>query len=229
MLILPSTFKPDSGGFAPFVRSLSSGQALDGTEQIQTQLHDRWTAAFQFSLRSSTQILAMRSFVTQMRGRSNTVALPTFDLRAPWAVDAYGVIQNPKWARSRSLDDTPYEDDAGLVDSLIAATLNASAAINATSVAINIATGSAPSPGMQFSLGNRLYAINSVASVGSVHTCGIWPWLRVAATSGDTVNFTSPKCEMRFATDGEGQDVFSGLTARRFGTVTLRFDEVAPS
>src|ERR1044072_4311720 len=227
MLTWDDTLRPISGDYAPFVRSLSGGQSLSGFEQVQPQLHDRWNATFQFNLRTQAQIFAMRAFITQMRGKSNTVALPTFDLRAPWAVDAYGVVHDPKWARSRGLDGTDYEDSAGLVDSLIAATLKASAAINATSVAINVATGSAPTAGMKFSLDNRLYAINSVASVGSVHTCSIWPWLRAGGLAGAAVNFTSAKCEMRFATDGEGQEAFSSLTARRFGMVTLRFEEVA--
>lgn len=225
----PAILCPRSGAFAPFVRSLSGGPALDSTEQVQPQLHDKWIAVFEFLLRTSADVLAMRSFVTQMRGKVNSVALPNFDLRAPWAVDAYGVERNAKWARNRGLDGTLYEDSVGLVDSLIVASLNASAAINATTVAFNIATGSAPTPGMQFSLGNRLYAINTVSSAGSVHTCGIWPWLRAAALIDATVNFTSPRCEMRFATDGEGQEAFSGLTGRRYGPVTLRFEEAAPT
>lgn len=229
MLTWDDTLKPISGGYAPFVRSLSGGQSLSGIEQIQPQLHDRWTATFQFSVRTLAHILSVRSFVTQMRGKYNTVALPTFDLRAPWAVDAYGIVHNAKWARDRSLDGTPYEDSAGLVNSLVDATLNVTAALNATSVEINIATGSAPSAGMMFSLGNRLYAINSVASVGDVHTCEIWPWIREAVTTDTVVNFTSAKCEMRFASDAEGQEVFSGLTARRSGAVTMRFEEVAPT
>ena len=221
--------KPFDGGYSPSVRSLSGGQSLSGFEQIQTQQLDRWMASFSFSLNNTVHVRRMRAMLTQLRGRANTVALPSFDATSkPWVVDTYGRTHDPKFARDKSLDDTVYADDAGLIDDLIASSVAVAAAVNATTFRIAMTTGSAPLAGQRFSLGNRLYSIDEVTFVsGVLYDLDIWPWLRVAASVSDVVNFTSPVCEMRLASDNEGADALRALRLGRFGSITLNFDEVA--
>jgi hypothetical protein len=228
MLAFPAILRPASGGYSPVIKTLSGGQSLSGTEQVVSTLNDRWQASFTFPVRSSDDVLALRAFVTNMRGRVNTVSLPAFDGgRAPWRTDEYGRLITPRSKRNPSLDGTLYADAGNLADTLITASLIGDTAAQATSIEVHIPIGGALKPGHLFSIGSRLYSVLSVTGSGAFYTIGIWPWLRVAAGNSAPINFTSPACEMRFASDGEGADVLKSLSQMRSGAVTLNFDEVA--
>jgi hypothetical protein len=225
MLNFPAGLRPIGGGFAPFAKTNSGGQSLSGFEQVVDSLSDRWTAGFSFKISTSADLLRIRAFILSMRGRANTVALPGFDnSRAPWAV-VNGIAQKPSVMRTRSLDGTAYADAANFNDSLITAFLGGAYPAMATQISISMAKGSAPLPGHLFGLGTRLYSILDVTG-SNPYLCDIWPSLRVDATT-PFVNFTSPVCEMRFATDNEGADALKGLSQLRLGTVTLNFEEAA--
>jgi hypothetical protein len=227
MLTFPTALRPVGGGFAQNVKSISGGQSLSGFEQVSSSVSDRWQASYKFPVNRNDRVLALRAFILSMRGRANTVALPMFDnRRAPWAVNQYGITQTPAVRRNRALDGTAFADASNFNDTLIIASLSASAAVLATSVSIGMTLGSAPKPGHFFSIGARGYSILSVSGSGP-YIVEIWPWLRVAATAGVTVNFTSPVCEMRFASDNEGAEVLKGLDLFKFGSLTLNFDEAA--
>lgn len=227
MLTFPAGLRPISGGFAQSVKSVSGGQSLSGFEQVASQLSDRWMASYQFRIRNDADVLAFRAFVLSMRGRANSVALPAFDLaRAPWQVDAFGRKITPGLRRNPQLDGSPYADPPVLRTGLISAKLPAGALLNATTVSVDMVTGSAPQPGHLFSIGARLYSVLSVSSSGP-YSLGIWPWLRADAAIDAAADFATPVCEMRFASDSEGADALSQLAQLRSGTITLRFDEVA--
>jgi hypothetical protein len=229
MLTFPSGLRPIAGGFINYAKTLGGGQSLSGIEQVASTMNDRWQASYRFPVRTDDDVLALRAFVMSMRGRASTVALPMFDLaRAPWAVNAQGIKQTPGAVRTPSLDGTPFADAANLRDGLIRASITSLAALNAIQLSVAVAAGSAPRPGHFFSLGTRGYAVQSVTGAGP-YTLEIWPWLRVAASSGQSVNFTSPVCEMRFATDSEGADALKSLDQLRFGSLTLNFDEASPA
>lgn len=230
MLAFPTTLpKPVSGGFAQSVKSLSGGQSLTGFEQVQSSMSDRWTASYTFSINSDARVLAFRAFVLSMRGRGNTVLLPAFDLaRAPWALDGFGRKQTPGLFRNPQLDGTPYQDPANQRDGLIAAQVRIDAGLNAGALDIQMTKGSAPQPGHLFSIGNKLYSVLTVTAMGGTrYIIGIWPWLRTDVAAGAAINFATPACEMRFASDGEGADALSKLSQLRFANITLTFDEVA--
>lgn len=232
MMAWPAVLKPINGSFAPFVRSLSGGQSLSGFEQVQPQLHDRWGAEFMFAVRNSEQLLAMRSMLTALRGRAGTISVPSFfdraRERAPWPDNAYDAPLTPNYLRRKRLDESSFADTQNLYDGLIIAQLVAPAAINATTVSVFIVRGGTPRPGQRFSIGSRLYEITAATlASGTTYTLAIWPWLRAAAGTLESVNFSSPVCEMRLASDGEGVDALRSLTLGRFADVTLQFDEVA--
>jgi hypothetical protein len=232
MMAWPSVLLPSGGGFATFVRSLSGGQSLSGIEQVQPQRHDRWRAQFMFPIRREAEVLAFRALVTGMRGRAGTVLLPAFDkARAPWPV-VFGVRQTPSVVRTRALDGTVYADSDAMVDALIAATVSKPAALNATRIRVTFTAGGEPLPGYRFSIASRMYEILSVSGLslaGQTYQFDIWPWLRTDVSAGTAVNFTSPKCEMRFQTDGEGADALLALEGLRTADATLRFDEASAS
>jgi hypothetical protein len=226
MLTFPSGLNPVSGGFAQSVKSLSGGQSLSGFEQVTSQLSDRWTASFSFNINSDARVLAFRAFVMAMRGRFNTVLLPVFDLaRAPWALDAAGRAITPSAARSPRLDGTVYADASTLRAGLISAQMDSFAPLNATAITIDMLVGSAPQPGHFFSNGNRLHTVLDVSGTGP-YTIDIWPWIRADTIVGTPLNFAAPVCEMRFASDTEGASALTSLEYMRFGTITLKFDEV---
>lgn len=198
MLSWPSDLPlPFDGGFAPFVRSLSGGQSLSGIEQVQPQLHDRWQASFAYHINTDARVLALRGLLFAARGRANTIALPAVELSA-------GIAKS----------------------NVTGATVQTNAALNATSVDIHVGAG-VPKVGNLFSTPTaKLYGIQAVTALGgNVYRCTIWPWLRAALTATTALEFASPVCEMRFASDEEGADALKTLHLGRFGDVTLRFDE----
>jgi len=230
MIAWPPSLKPFNGGFAPSVRSLSGGQSLSGFEQVQPQLHDRWAASFAFYMRNPASVTTMRAFLSQLRGRANSVALPAFDTSSkPWEIDPVtGLPNNLARARKRKLDNTVFADAPGLVDALIIAELASNVALNATAAQIHVTKGGAPVAGQRFSLANRLYSIDDVTVIGGgVYGVTFWPWAREVVAVNAPVNFTSPRCEMRLADDAEGQDAMKAMALGRSGQVSLNFDEVA--
>jgi hypothetical protein len=309
MLDWPQNLCPIAGGYAPFVRSLSGGQSLSGFEQVQPQMHDRWSAAFTFRVRGKADIFLMRSLLTQLRGRAGTIRVPTFEAaRAPLTASTPGApaipgapigtaVTNPQFIRRwPELRNTQYEfsalpsitgvatilaadrvsfaaDPASALPAVgnsivlaginrritrisgtgplifaiepaltvapgtlatpatlgsVAATVNANAALNATSLDIHVTVGGAPLAGNFFSIADKLYVINGISTLSAgIYRCAIWPWLRVAATAGDLVNLATPRCEMRLASDDVGAEALRSLTRRSFGQVALQFDEVA--
>jgi hypothetical protein len=196
---------------------------------VTSSLADRWQASFTFRIRNQDTLFALRSLLFGLRGRSGTVLLPTFDRHAPWAVDDYGRTISPGFIRRRVLDGTPYADPESIVDTLIAARVTVAAAMQATSLRVQITKGGTPLAGHLFAIGSRVYGIESVAAVGAgIYALGIWPWLRADVAANTAVNFTSPACEMRLTSDGEGADALKALDVLKFATVTLNFDEAAP-
>lgn len=227
MLTWPTTLKPNAGGYAPFVRSLSGGQSLSGTEQIVPQFHDRWQAKFVFALNRNDRVLALRALLAALRGRANTIALPAFEhARAPWPIDSYDRTLGPAFRRTRPLDGTIYADPPGFNDTLLTVTASAGAPLNATEISITT-NGEAPTPGHLFSIGARMYVCQAVEETDTDDTYDltIWPWLRAELLFGTVINFTSPACEMRLAGDTEGAETLTGLQSGRFGIVSLSFDE----
>ncbi len=385
MLTWPSILCPSSGGYVPFLRSLSGGQSLSGFEQVQPQFHDRWAASFQIAIKTAEQNLAARSLLTQLRGRSGTVGLPLFErIRPPRAADTPGSpigtsVSNPVFASRLSVYGSPigtttvnpvvavrwpklegtayeYSTVAGLTGSVLIEDINrarftasgsvqpsagqyitldgerrriisletdgsdrllyffptinatladqyttisgitgtavieganrvkftptgtqpavgqyvtliavrrkingilndgsdrilqvapgftigsstpgaltaataADADLNDTTIDIDFTVGGPPVPGTRFSIGTRLYQADTIEDLGSgVSRCTIWPWLRADVASGTTVNFTTPLCEMRLASDQEGVDALRSLDLLKFGTVSLAFDEAS--
>jgi hypothetical protein len=188
---------PFAGGFAPFARSLSGGQALDGTEQVQPQLHDRWQAGFSFHINTVPRLLAMRGLLFGLRGRANTVALSAVEM-------------------SQGVSFT----------NVTGATVAANAALNATVLDVQVGAG-VPKVGNLFSTpAAKLYGIQAVTALGGgVYRCTTWPWLRAALTSATALEFANPVCEMRLASDAEGAAALEAVTLGKFGDITLRFDE----
>ena len=231
MIAWPAALKPNNGGFGQLVRSLSGGPSLSGFEQVVPQMTDRWQARYQVPVRNREQMLAMRAMLSNLRGRTGTVALPAYENRyAPWHKDQYGRWRTPKTMRTRDLDGTPYADPANIDDTLITATVVNAVLAGATAIdiTINVGYGDPVRPGNRFSINARLYEIIGVSQVGLNYHVTIWPWLRFQVYHGTVVDFTSPVCEMRLASDDQGQDAMQSLDVMKYAAPVLQFEEAAP-
>lgn len=222
---LPDNLKPYRGGYAQTVRNLGGGQSITGFEQVVGTMQDRWSASFTFAIRKDAQVLALRAFLMQCGGRRNQLVLPAFDLaRAPWQIDPYGRPVTPKFARKPVLDGTQYEDPGYLRRNLIQAVTSEDAEQRATVVEVLMTVGSKPTPGQYLKIRTRMHAVQSAAGSGP-YVLTIWPPLREDIASGTAVDFSTPSCVMRLASDVEGQDALRSLDGLRHADVTLNFDE----
>jgi hypothetical protein len=235
MIGWPAALKPNGGGFGQLVRSLSGGPSLSGFEQIVPQMTDRWQARYQVPVRSRDQMLAMRAMLGQLRGRSGTIALPAYENRyAPWRTDQYGRRFTPKYVRTRALDGSLYADAANINDTLITVTVLTPAAAGAVEVNLRFSSAGRPQLGNRFSINARLYEIIDLLHYGGDEAGGtdwratIWPWLRFAAAASAVVDFATPVCEMRLASDDQGQDAMQSLDVMKYATPVLQFEEAAP-
>jgi hypothetical protein len=230
MIAWPALLKPNNGGFAQMVRSLSGGPSLSGFEQVVPQMTDRWQARYQVPVRSRDQMLAMRTMLATLRGRAGTIALPLNENRfAPWRTDQYGRRFTPKYVRTRPLDGSPYADPANINDTLITATVINAASWTASTLNLRITVGDPPRPGNRFSIKARLYEIGTVTALGGTdYTVTVWPWLRFAVAAGAVADFTTPVCEMRLMTDDQGQDAMQSLEVMKYASPVLQFEEAAP-
>lgn len=221
----PALLKPLSFGFWLENSDQSGGVSMLGNEQFVASPGQRWRASMAVNIRSNEQILALRSLLAQLDGRFNDVLLPGFDgKRLSWPVDSEtGVSLKPRNTRDRTLDGTAYEDPEIPSESQITATLNASAALRATTIAINVAQGGTPLAGQRVGIASRLYELATIVStVGTVTTATIRPPLRAAASSGASVLFTRPVCLMKLL---NGSEALTRLESMRFANVDLQFQE----
>jgi hypothetical protein len=230
MIVWNSLLKPNNGGFGQLVRSLSGGPSLSGFEQVVPQMTDRWQARYQIPVRNRDQMLAMRAMLSNLRGRTGTIALPAYENRyAPWRTDQYGRRFTPRYVRTRALDGSPYADPLNINDTLITATIRDAAPAMATNPVLRITQGAAPQRGNRFSINTRLYEIIDLSPIDATdYYIIVWPWLRFAVAAGTVADFTTPICEMRLISDDQGQDAMQSLDVMKYAAPVLQFEEAAP-
>lgn len=210
--LLPAIF-PRAAMFHPENTSRSGGGSISGAEQIVVSPTARWRARLSGPVVTENAVLSWRAFIGGMNGRAGTVLVPKFE--------HYG----PRDANGKRLDEQHsvlYGDDGlfnenglnfdltgwGQDDSTVYATLAANAALNATEIVVDYAEGiDGIRPGQYLGIGQRLYLAHSVwqEDVGDPTHIRFTPWLRAAASAGDTVIIDKPVCLMRFASDATGE------------------------
>lgn len=104
--------------------------------------------------------------------------------------------------------------------------VNANAALGATTIVLNLTSGSAPQSGQPFSIPgasyDRAYRIVGTPSLSGGHyTCTINPPLREAITTSSVPNFNTPKLTCRLATDRELETGVDDYAARTLAKVTF--------
>lgn len=226
----PDALKPQDFGYYHLDVDISGGAGVGGNEQFVLSPGPRWGASGTWHIRNEASVRAWRALRSQLKGRANAAVLPNYDgRRLSWPVEsATSRVVTPKVAHQLAgtlgLNGTAY---AGLeipAAAEINATVNATAAARATTVAINKTQGGTILAGQQFGItADRLYEIATIVSVaGAVTTVTIWPPLRAQATAGTVVRFTRPTCLMRCLNLNDELRKLEGL---RFATLNLEFVE----
>lgn len=198
------------------------GAGTTGQEQVVASPTGRWTASVTFNVFSGSEeqaVLAYRSLIR--RGRAAVFAVPQYDDRGP---SGYAGLSQPRQGVPHS-DESRFADGVGYGQRLASATFAGSVALNATQMLISIGTGLILTEGMRFSTpDNRLYEIDEVLAWdgGNTWSVRIAPWTRAAYATGTELNFDTPLCRMRLATDDTGM---LSVSTRSLSNPTIEFVE----
>ena len=183
--------------------SRSGGQTYTGVEQVVASPGMRWEGKLSFPQMDRATLLNWRGFVAAMQGRVGSVLVPVFEAgRQPWPV-RYGRRITPDYVRFPRLRGTPYAIDAAN-DPVIQVATRA-AAMNATSLTLDVALAGLIQAGHRFSIAGSLYEIMQADQNedGSI-AVDIRPWLRADIPAGTSCEFAMPVLTARFKTDAEG-------------------------
>jgi hypothetical protein len=223
----PNVLKPTSFGYKYLDADISGGRSVSGGEQFIASPGPRWSAEMTLPIFRDDQVLAARALRTQLRGRSNPVALPNFDgRRLSWPVEAKtGRVLTPSTASelegTRGLTGTDYAGWEIPTASEIVATVRTAALAGATYLKMTLTQGGPVLPGQQFGLGQRLYEIEAESELDGVEVRFLPP-LREDAPVGTAVLFTRPTCLMRVM---NLNDELGALEMMRYATLNLQFVE----
>lgn len=225
LLNWPAALTPGMVEFFVDARNRGGGPSLSGREQVVDSLASVWRATLgDIAVNSRAQLFAARALVAALSGRRNPILVPTFERgRAPFPVDRYGRTLNARTLRTPSLDGTAYADPISLLDDQVRAEVAVGGAQFGQEISIRMLAGSAPQAGHYFGVGQFLHLITRVVSTaGAVTAVECAPAFRAAIPAGAIVNFTSPVCRMRLASDDQGR---LPLRLNRHGMLALEFIE----
>lgn len=207
--------------FARKLLSRSGGRTISGIEQVVQSSSEFWIASIGFKIRNGKQILAYRALQARQWGRAAEWIIPacpqpSVPLEPPLADYSW----SDDWSEDFSIGPAPTIVPPG--EGALITTL---AARGARSVTMEFQDATfTPLPGMFFSIGDRLYSIGTVTPSGvRTFTVTFAPGLRAAAPVDAVVEFSSPRCLMRLATDDEGQ---LDLEQLRMSEQKLNFVEI---
>ena len=153
---------------------------------------------------SPDNVWAWRALEAMLDGGSTAMIVPMREERffpAPTGPAGVPLLSND----TTCTDDVACSDDTPWEGSCVEATLNAGAAVRATSVQILLTAGAALRGGELFSIRHdthldRTYRVSKITAIsGSVYTCDIRPPLREAVAAGKWLEFDYPACVMQLA------------------------------
>lgn len=207
---LPAT----SFAMNPAPRNARGGSSVSGgISTVSASDAGYWVATMgNVSIRDANGRKLWRALQVMLEGGLTPILIPTCaDGQPGYAVKLPAVPHS---------DGAYFSDNTGYVSGKNSVTLSASAPRRAAQLSIAIAYTSAPlEPGMQFSIGERLYRIRQIIDDTTIK---IWPPLREAVSAGDYLEFDYPVCRMRLASDS-AMDIEFEL--RRFGNPSVQFVE----
>lgn len=226
----PTVLVPSSESWRLEGGSRSGGRSLTGAEQVVVGPSARWRATLTIPVHTPAKVLAFRALLAALDGRAGTVLVGPIEVtRAPWFIDPLtgGRITYRRGARDAAID--PAYDTNPDTSADLDFRVSGAAALNATALTIQRVRGGLLLPGMKFSIADRMHVITALTTLDPADpatglavpgTIGIQfrPWLRAAAPAGGLIEFGTPRCVMRLASDDTGA---LELQLSRYGSVTL--------
>jgi len=213
--------------------SRSGGVSFLNQEQIVEAPFGYTAARLTIPCKRPAEILAMRAALALGRGQVWIIG-PIEGLRAPLFVDPLtgGTITRFIGERDAARDPawSTNQDTSATLDFRLAR----AAAMNATTIAVQRVHGGLLSPGMFFSIRNRLHVITALTTADPTDAGGyaapgelgvqFRPWLRDDYPTGTPIEFERPNALMRLANKDIGA---LELQLSRFANVSLDFVHAA--
>ncbi|MEM7301922.1 MAG: hypothetical protein AAF468_12620 [Pseudomonadota bacterium] len=195
-------------------------QSFEGVSQVVASNAAFWVVTFAtIPIATAEQVKAWRAMSMGCAGRRNPILLPVISAIAPLPVGATPVVPVPH------SDGTYFSDGSGYVGTNNDVVLAGAIVVGATTARVTQSFGGLLEPGQDFSIGERLYRINTVAAVTDSATdydISFMPPAREAALAGVRMEFDKPVIKARLKTDNAMDDPFDLL---RFATPTVEFVE----
>lgn len=181
--------------------SRTGGPAVLGSQQFVSSPAGRWRGKLSFHCITDDDYREVDGFLAALDGSANTFLLGPSDWRGrPWNLDPFGFPITPARRGGASFEADP------LTTSALSFSLNAAAAMNATSLSIRRTRGGLLKRGQYLSIAQRLHIVTALAGAdtgltGSGSPVGIQvrPWLRADYPAGTVVEFAAPTGSMRLA------------------------------
>lgn len=223
----PSVLVPSSEEWSLRGGTRSGGQTFQGNEQLVASPTARWKASLTIPCVRREQVFAMRQVIAL--GRSAVWGPgPIETNRAPWNVDFIGSkITYGQGAKNAAID--PAYEAGGDMSSALVFSLADAAPRNAPLMTVQRDKGGVLEVGMLMQFGDyRMHVITGLPG-GELAVPGkqgppgrvlveIRPWLRADYAAGTRIEFGTPHCAMRLASDDTAA---MELQLSKYGTVTL--------
>jgi hypothetical protein len=204
-------------------------QSVGGAFSVQPRLGAHWVSSVTVKVTNEENTLALQAFVAGMEGMLGTTLVPVHYAYGPR--DLVSRLADP---RMSALGDNEPREGMGSEsaefwgfdgESAISGELAEAAALRAAEITVARTNYSEFRPGHDFSIGGRLYRAVNIWPDGINDRVRITPPLRSAAGAGELVVFDTPKCLMRFASENEGQQVYTAAAMRSVRSITMNFVE----
>lgn len=199
-------------------RSLAGPSSVSGFAQVVASDAGLWKATLgDILIHNRQERLTFRAIATLLEGRLHPILIPL--CRADQPVPA-GAVEDGLYETVPHDDQTPFDDETEYQGTVIDVVSASNEAVRSVSMTVTVNYASDVQPGMNFSIGERLYRVRTFDPETSEMT--FRPPLREAVEVGDHLEFDNPVGRFRLATDGE-MDL--ELSMRRNGNPTVRFIE----
>lgn len=212
--------RPRQVSFDIAARTLAGAASISGGIQAVSSSAGLWKATFAaVVVNTRDHVLCWRALAAILDGRAVPIEVPRCRAFQPIPADSSSLYGTS----IPHSDDTYFDDETGYENRVIDVQLSAAIVAGATSAAISITYAGTLEAGQDFSLGERMYRLKSVVFAGSAAAAITFsPPSREAVAIGTHLNFDSPVCRMRLATDGEMDLLLDG---HRWADPTVNFIE----
>lgn len=217
----PPQLVPQSAPADPIRNSVVGPASLSGFRQAVSSLATAWRLSYvRIPIHTPARINLARALSAQIDGPVTPVIATVFDRRA---LKPFAAADDLDVVLSGFGDGGSFGDGSMFSQPGIAVAVSASAARLSTTLSLALIKSSALVPGMQFSIGVRLYRIGKIVDQSaSAATVEVWPPLREAVLAGATCEFVLPQVKCRLTAESS---YALGIDFGRVGYLDVQFIE----